>query len=144
MKSLSKASLPVLLLLAAAILGMVSLHVYPLLHPWIFDDDFTLLTDAWDWATTRQNLWAPFNDNVCPMERLAPYGLVQVAGRITAFPRVASWQGPIALAVAMVLVYIFVKREMGHRFYGLVASIVFGCRSNTTKRSLGIPPASLP
>src|SRR5216684_1496259 len=126
MKSLSKASLPVLLLLAAAILGMVSLHVYPLLHPWIFDDDFTLLTDAWDWATTRQNLWAPFNDNVCPMERLAPFGLVQVAGRITAFPRVASLQGPIALALAMVLVYLFVKREMGHRFYGLVASIVFG------------------
>jgi hypothetical protein len=126
MKPLSKASLPVFLLLAAAMLGMVSLHIYPLLHPWIFDDDFTLFTDAWDWPTTRQNLWAPFNDNVCPMERLAPFGLVQLAGRITAFPRVASLQGPIALAVAMVLVYLFVKRDMGHRFYGLVASIVFG------------------
>ena len=103
---MSKASLPVFVLLAAAILGMVSLHVYPLLHPWIFDDDFTLFTDAWDWPTTRQNLWAPFNDNVCPMERLAPFGLVRLAGRITAFPRVASLQGPIALALALTRMFV--------------------------------------
>lgn len=123
---MAKSSLPVWFFLTAAVLGMVSLHSRPLLHPWLFDDDFALLTESWDWPRTRQNLWFPYDNNVWPLERLASYGVVRLAGRITALPRTTSLLGPIALASAMLLVYLFVKREMGHRFYGLVATIVFG------------------
>jgi hypothetical protein len=119
-------SLSAWILLTAAVLGMVSLHVYPLLHPWLFDDDFTLLTESWDWPTTRQNILLPYHNNVWPLERLASYGVLRLAGRVTALPRMASLLGPVALALTIVLVYLFVKREMGHRFYGLVAAIIFG------------------
>src|SRR5438128_7752652 len=112
-------------LLAAAVLGMVSLHAHPLLYPWLFDDDFALLTASWDWPSTRQNLWLPFDDNVWPLERLTSYVVVRSAGRITALPRATSLVGPIALAVAMLLVYLFVRREMSQPFYGLAAAILF-------------------
>jgi hypothetical protein len=114
------------LLLIAAILAMVSLHAYPLLHPLLFDDDFGLLPGSWDWPTTWNNLLVPFNDNVMPMGRLTIWMVVRLAGRITVLPWLTSSQGPLALAVAMVLVYVFVRREMSHRFYGLVAAILFG------------------
>ncbi len=119
-------ALPVWLLLGAAILGMVSLHAHPLLHPWLFDDDFALLTASWDWSSTRHYIWVPFDDNVWPLERLTSYLVVNLSGRVTAFPRATSFLGPIAVSVAMVLVYLFVRREMGHPLYGLVAAIVFG------------------
>jgi hypothetical protein len=114
------------LLLTAAILGMVSLHLRPLLHPWLFDDDFALLNDSWDWSRTRQNLWEPYDNNVWPLERVASYFVVRSAGRVTLLPRITSLLGPVALASAILLVYLFVSREMGHRFYGLLAAIVFG------------------
>ena len=88
------------LLLMAAILAMVAVHARPLLYPWLFDDDFALLTASWDWPTTRQNLWLPFDDNVWPLERLTSYAVVRLAGRVTALPRTTSLQGPIALALA--------------------------------------------
>src|SRR5207245_7327026 len=50
----------------------------------------------------------------------------QSAGPVTALPRVAGLQGPMALLLATWLVYLFVRREMGHSFYGLVAMILFG------------------
>jgi len=123
---LARSTVAVWSLLVAAVAGMVALHARPFLHPWLFDDDFALLTASWDWTTTRQNLWLPFDDNVWPLERFTSYGVVRLAGRITALPRTTSLQGPIAMALAIVLVYFFVRREMDHPFYGLVAAIVFG------------------
>jgi hypothetical protein len=113
----------------AACLAMLALHSYPLVRPWLFDDDFTLLTDCWTWESTKQNLWAPFNENAMPpmpLARLFDYVLVQLAGSVMALPRVAGLQGPLALLAAMGLLFLFVRREMGHSFYGLVAMVLFG------------------
>jgi hypothetical protein len=113
----------------AVCLAMLALHSYPLIRPWLFDDDFTLLTDCWTWESTREILWVPFNENAMPpmpLARLFDYVLVQLAGPVTALPRVAGLQGPMALLLATWLVYLFVRREMGHSFYGLVAMILFG------------------
>ena len=112
-----------------ACLAMLALHSYPLIRPWLFDDDFTLLTDCWTWESTKEILWVPFNENAMPplpLARLFDFVLVQLAGPITNLPRVAGLQGPVALLAAMGLVYLFVRREMGHAFYGLAAMILFG------------------
>jgi hypothetical protein len=114
---------------ALACLAMLALHAYPLIRPWLFDDDFTLLTDCWTWESTKEILWVPFNENAMPpmpLARLFDFVLVRLAGPVTNLPGVAGLQGPLAMLAAMWLVYLFVRREMGHSFYGLVAMILFG------------------
>lgn len=111
----------------AACLAACALHAYPILHPWLFDDDFAVWVGSLDWPTTARNLWLPWNEHAMPLGRVTTWALVQLAGKATAFPQLASLQGSAALLVAMWLVYLFVRRELGHRFYGLVAMILFGC-----------------
>jgi hypothetical protein len=104
----------------------LALHSYPLFHPWLFDDDFAILADSWTWDHAREHLWQPWNEHAMPLGRVSTWALVQASGRPTALPLAAAWQGPLALLAAMVLVGVFVSRELGHHLYGLVAMIVFG------------------
>jgi hypothetical protein len=64
-----------------------------------------------------------------PLGRLSTAALVQLAGRQTALPYVIAWQGPLALLGGMGLLYLFVRRELGHPFYGLLAMVFFGITS---------------
>jgi len=92
-------------------------------------DDFSILARSLTWATTCANLWIPANEHAMPLGRLSTWCLVQLAGRPTWFPAVSAWQGPLSALAAMGLLYLFVRRELGHPLYGLVAMIVFGVTS---------------
>jgi hypothetical protein len=89
-------------------------------------DDFQILAQSWTWERTRAGLWVPNNEHAMPLGRLLTYGVVRLAGRPTALPFAAALVGPLALLLGMVLVYQFVRRELGHPLYGLVALTLFG------------------
>jgi hypothetical protein len=42
---------------------------------------------------------------------------------------VCAWQGPLAVVAGMALLYLFVRRELGHPLYALVAMALFGVSS---------------
>src|SRR5260370_9353046 len=89
---------------AFACLAMLALHAYPLIRPWLFDDDFTLLTDCWTWESTKEILWVPFNENAMPpmpLARLFDFVLVRLAGPVTNLPRFAGLPWPLAMLAAM-------------------------------------------
>ncbi len=110
----------------AACAAALVLHGYPIVHPFLFDDDFALVRDSWTWSDTVQNLWRPWNEHAMPLGRLSTWLLVQIADEPTQLPLVAALQGPLAVLAGMCLVYIFVRRELGHPLYGLTAMILFG------------------
>ncbi len=64
-----------------------------------------------------------------PLGRLLTHALMRVGGRATLLPWTAGLVGPLALLAALPLVYLFVRRELGHPFYGLVAAALFGVSS---------------
>jgi hypothetical protein len=105
----------------------LGLHGYPLVRPAMFDDDFVIVAQSWTWSAARANLWQPHNEHVIPLGRLSTAALVELAGgRLTAMPFVTALQGPLAVVLGMVLVALFVTREMDHVFYGMVAMLFFG------------------
>jgi hypothetical protein len=71
-------------------------------------------------------LWVPQNEHAMPLGRLFCFGLERLAGRLPALPFVISWVGPVALLAGLFLVYLFVRRELGHPLYGLLAVVLFG------------------
>jgi hypothetical protein len=89
-------------------------------------DDWQILTQSWTWEGARDGLWVPQNEHTMPLGRLLTYGLVRLAGRPTRVPYFAAAVGLAALLAGMGLLYLFVRREMGHSFYGLVAMALFG------------------
>jgi hypothetical protein len=111
------------LLIGAATLA---LHARPLLLPVAVYDDWQILTQSWTWEGTRAGLWVPQNEHTMPLGRLLTYGLVRLAGRPTWVPYVTGAVGPAALLAGLWLLYLFVRRELGHPFYGLVAMALFG------------------
>jgi hypothetical protein len=110
-------------LVAAAVL---LLHLQPTLQPFLRWDDFQILECATTWEATWANLWMPNNEHVMPLGRLTTWALLQAAGGQTRWARVLAWQGPLSLLWGLGLVYLLVRRELGHSFYGMVAVIVFG------------------
>lgn len=111
---------------AVAVFAGLGLHAYPLWRPWLFDDDFGILAGSRAWASTLANLWRPWNDHAMPLGRLSTWALMQLSGRAVWLPLTAALQGPLAMIAGMGLLYAFVRRELGHPFYGLVAMILFG------------------
>lgn len=115
----------------ALVLGVLAavaallLFAFPTRFPVLFDDDFTILVQSWTWPTTVAHFWVPFNEHTMPLGRLTTWLEVVLADWPTRLPLV-NWQGPVMLVVVMGLVYLFVGRELEHRFYGLVAMILFG------------------
>jgi hypothetical protein len=110
----------------AACVAALSLHAYPVARPFLFDDDFAILRDSWTWDDAWANLWRPWNEHAMPLGRLSTWMLVRLAGRPSAVALAATLQGPLAVVVGMGLVYRFVRRELGHPFYGMVAMALFG------------------
>jgi hypothetical protein len=110
-------------------LTSLALHSLPLLYPMLWLDDFQMLAQSWTWHDTWANLWIPNNEHSMPLGRLSTWILVQVAGRPTRIPQTLACQGPVALLLALVLVYLLVQRETGQPFLGLLAIIFFGVSS---------------
>jgi hypothetical protein len=117
---------PVLALALLAAAAAVGLEAYPLTHPQFVFDDLSIVLHSWTWEKTCANLWVPDNEHTKPLGRLSTWLLTQLAGRVTAVPLALALQGPLALVAAMGLVYLFVRRELGHPFYGLFAMSLFG------------------
>jgi hypothetical protein len=113
-------------LLAFACAAALVVHGYSLLRPILILDDFQLLAQSWTWPIAWNNLWLPTNEHAMPLGRLSIWALVEPAARPTLLPYVTAPQGPLAVMAGMLLVYLFVRRERGHSFYGLLAMVLFG------------------
>jgi hypothetical protein len=107
----------------------VLLHIYPIVLPQLLSDDFRIIAGSLTWRAAWNNLWVPHNEHVMPLGRLSTALLVQLAGTLPNLPILAALQGPVALLLAMLLLYVFVKRELGHSVYGLMALVIFGVSS---------------
>src|SRR5262249_29446031 len=90
-----------------------------ILRPMLLFDDFQILLASWTWQDTRANLWLPQNEHSMPLGRLSTFVLARLAGAQTNLPVVLSLQGPLALVVAVVLVYRLVQRETGQPLLAL-------------------------
>jgi hypothetical protein len=113
----------------AAILAVALLYAPWIANPHIRYDDFDFLTKSRTWSETRANLWQPMNEHVMPLSRLAAGILMQVVPRQSAIPRAAQMQGVLAVVLGMWLLYAFVRRELGHPFYAVIAMTLWGVTS---------------
>ena len=104
----------------------MALEAYPLSHPQLIIDDVQIVLGSYTWQKTLDNLWVPANEHTMPLGRLTTWALVQLAGRPTLLPLVFGLQGPITLLAGIALCYLFVRRELGHPFHGILAAALFG------------------
>jgi hypothetical protein len=110
-----------------AILAALALYLRSLVLPILVQDDFQVLRQSWTWGRTVEGLWVPQNEHAMPLGRLLTFALVQLAGgRLWLMPWVTACVGPLAVVLGMALTYLFVRRELGHPFYGLCAMVLFG------------------
>ena len=113
----------------AAFLAALLLYARPLLRPVLSQDDFQILAQSWTWQKTLDGLWAPNNEHAMPLGRLLTFAVARLAGRPTLLPFAGVLTGVVGLLFVMTLTYLFVRRELGHPFYGLTALILFGVSS---------------
>jgi hypothetical protein len=110
-----------------ACVASLTLYALPLTKPILIVDDFQIVFRSWTWPAAWSNVWVPANEHAMPLGRISTAVLATVAaGRPTAFLTLTGWHGPLALVLGMVLVGLFVGRERGHPFYGLLAMALFG------------------
>jgi hypothetical protein len=121
--------LSVLLVLLAILLASALLYLQPTLRSSLQVDDFQILAGSWTWERTYASLWVPQNEHAMPLGRLTTWALVQIAGRQSAMPLLCSLHGPLALLLGIPLLYLFVRRELGSPFLGLIAAAVYGISS---------------
>ena len=117
--------LPIVLACAAFLL----LHARSLVGPVIFYDDFQILTQSWTWQRTCEGLWVPQNEHAMPLGRLFCFVLESLAGRLPVLPFLTCLVGPLALLLGLWLLYVFVRREMGHPFYAVLVVVLFAVTS---------------
>ncbi len=117
------------LLFVLVYLASFLLFLPHLLFPTLWLDDFGYLRDSWTWERAHAHLWSPFNEHAMPLARLSSWVLVRVAGNAANLPWVLGLQGPIAVWVGMGLLYLFLRRELGHPGYGLAGMALFGVSS---------------
>jgi len=115
---------------AALCLAAVALHACQIVRPMLRYDDFQIIIQSWTWSAARANLWVPHNEHTMPLGRVSTWLLAVVAGEPSRLPLAASMQGPLAVVVGMVLLYFFVRRELGHPLYGLIAMGFFGATTH--------------
>src|SRR5437016_4287062 len=115
-----------LTVLAAVCLASLALYAKFVANPYLAVDDFQILVRSWTWQRTWDELWVPANEHAMPVGRVTTWALVWVAGRASAVPQLAACQGPLAVIAGVLLLYLFVRRELGHCLYGLVAAALFG------------------
>src|ERR1051326_8457931 len=116
------------ILVWASLISILSLlpYVPGIVWPMLLWDDFQILRQSWTWHDTVANLWAPANEHSMPLGRLTTWLLVCLAGKLSWVAFAFAWQGPLALLGGLVLIYHFVRRELGHPFAGLLAMGLFG------------------
>jgi hypothetical protein len=114
------------LVLAAISAASLALYARWVVRPYLAVDDFQILARSWTWQRTWDGLWVPANEHAMPAGRLTTWGLVLLAGRAAAVPYLAALQGPLAVLAGTLLLYLFVRRELGHPLYALVAAALFG------------------
>jgi hypothetical protein len=105
------------------------LHSRSLLGPVIFYDDFPVLAQSRTWQRTCEGLWAPQNEHAMPLGRLLCFALEALAGQLPLLPFFTCLIGPLALLLGLGLLYVFVRRELGHPFYALLAVVLFAVTS---------------
>ncbi len=120
---------PVFVLGCLACLAAFLLHAPGWLRPMVRADDFPILMDSWTWEAASANLWQPFNEHVMPLGRVSTWCLVTLAGSPTGLPLATALQGPLAVVLGMILLYLFVRRETGGPLPALAAMILFGVSS---------------
>jgi hypothetical protein len=116
----------VVLVLAAVCAASLALYARWVIRPYLAVDDFQILVRSWTWQRTWGELWVPANEHAMPAGRLTTWALVRLAGRASAVPQLAALQGPFSVLAGVLLLYLFVRRELGHPFYGLAAAALFG------------------
>jgi hypothetical protein len=116
----------VLLILAVVCAASFTLYARWVIWPYLSVDDFQILLRSWTWQRTWNDLWVPANEHAMPLGRLTTWALVQFASGTAGVAGLAAFQGPFALLASVLLLYLFVRRELGHPFYGLTAAALFG------------------
>ncbi len=117
---------PVVIVLAAICAASLALYARWVVRPYLAVDDFQILLRSWTWQRTWADLWVPANEHAMPLGRLTTWALVWLAGRASAVPQLAALQGPFAVLAGALLLYWFVRRELGHPSYALTAAALFG------------------
>jgi hypothetical protein len=105
------------------------LHVRSFVGPVIFYDDFPILAQSRTWQRTCEGLWAPQNEHAMPLGRLLCFALEALAGQLPLVPSLTCLVGPMALLLGLGLLYVFVRRELEHPFYALLAVVLFAVTS---------------
>jgi hypothetical protein len=106
--------------------AVVALYARWIYLPYIRFDDFNFLTTSRTWDSALANLWQPMNDHAMPLCRLAAAVLMGLVPGQSAIPMAAHVQGPLAVVLGMWLLYLFVRRELGHPFFALIAMTLWG------------------
>lgn len=101
-------------------------HARSLLFPALLLDDFIILRHSLTWADARERLWVPVNEHCWPLFRLLTWAVAWVAGGAASLPLACAASVRVVLLGTVALVYVFVRRERGHAYYGLAAAAVFG------------------
>lgn len=119
---------------ALALGSVASLAVLLLYVPWIAEphlryDDFDFLTRSRTWHDTWTNLLRPMNEHVMPMARLSAGVLMSFTPRQSTIAGAAQFHGVLAVVIGMWLLYAFVRRELGHPFYAVIAMTLWGVTS---------------
>jgi hypothetical protein len=118
--------IPVLILGSLANLAVVALYARWMHLPHIRFDDFNFLTTSRTWDGAVASLWQPMNDHAMPLCRLAAAVLMHLVPGQSAIPMAAQVQGPLAVVLGMWLLYLFVRRELGHPFFAVIAMTLWG------------------
>ena len=118
--------LPALALGVAASLAVVLLYVPWITAPQIRYDDVNFLTKSRTWADTWAHLFQPMNEHVMPLARASAGVLMQLTPRQSSIPLAAEVHGILAVVVGVWLLFQFVRRELGHDVYGVVAMTLWG------------------
>jgi hypothetical protein len=116
----------VTLVLIAICTANFTLYARWVIQPYLLADDFQILLRSWSWQATWDNLWVPANEHAMPLGRLTTAVLIHLADRISIVPHLTAWQGPLAILAAILLLYLFVRRELDHPLYALTAAAMFG------------------
>jgi hypothetical protein len=96
-----------------------------LVGPVLFSDDFKILAQSWTWQRTWEGLWVPQNEHVMPLGRLFCFALEWLAGQLTRLSFFTCLVGPGALLLGLWPLYVFIRRELGHPFYAVLAVVLF-------------------
>lgn len=112
----------------AACGAVLVLYSCTLLLPRFRHDDYHFLIKSRTWEETCSNLWLPINEHAAPLCRLLTWLLIASVPP-SWLPLGTALLGPLAVVLGMALLYLFVSRELGHPYYGLLAMILFGVTS---------------